>query len=200
MTSYWGASLLALSLLSSAGCKGGEDSDAECVDDGDCEGLAVCDPNQTCRAVECLDSSQCSLGNHCNLESHSCFTGCLEDSDCLAGEVCDTDSTDCVTAACQDAEIDCYIGQQCYPDSGECAMPAGMCLSCSGSGSTTCTETYHGICRYTPGGGYYCLLDCDPSDDAAGPRGFYCLDVSYDESGVYAWYGDCAAANTAPDD
>ncbi|MBW1878261.1 MAG: hypothetical protein JRJ84_07870, partial [Deltaproteobacteria bacterium] len=99
-TSLSPAGLLGLALLLLAGCNAGEDSDSECVDDGDCEGLAVCDPNQSCRAVECLDSSQCSLGNHCNLASHSCFTGCLEDTDCRAGEVYDTGSTDCVAAPC----------------------------------------------------------------------------------------------------
>jgi len=189
------AGLLALLLVA---CKADPTANLECVDDGDCEGLAVCGADNTCRTVECLDSSQCAVGNHCNEESHTCFTGCVEDADCMVGQVCDTETTQCVQGACTDANVDCYIGQSCFED-GTCGRRPGLCLPCTGAGYSECTQTYGGTCAYSYTV-YVCLLPCDPTALAAPPREFTCSDISYDHSGEYYWVGDCAISNdTAPD-
>lgn len=164
----------------------------ECVDDGDCDGIAICDADHTCRQVECLDSSQCGLGNHCSPDANACFTGCLEDTDCIAGQVCDTATTQCIAAQCDDAEIDCWYGELCGvpPEAEEtaereCYLHEAHCVPCSDLGPwpyTECTETHGGVCY-----GGDCLLPCDPESDTPGPRGFECIEVY----GAYHWFGSC---------
>lgn len=182
------APLLALALA----C-GGKTPPGECVDDGDCDGIAVCSAENTCVEVQCLDSTQCPLGTHC--DDHTCFTGCAEDGDCLSGEVCDLTTTQCVAGACRDTDIDCWWGQTCQDD--VCAPLDGQCMPCSGADYTRCVTELGGQCRYILSA-TYCLLPCDPSgsDAAERPRGFDCTDIGY-SSPLYVWWGDCT--KTAPE-
>lgn len=163
---------------------------SSCVDDGDCEGLAVCGSDNTCRTVECRESGQCAMGSHCNPDSHTCFTGCLADQDCFLGQVCEVETTTCVEAACADPVIDCYPGEVCS-DQGECGVPNGLCEPCQyWDAEDPCTAELGGQCLYSYGVGYSCFLPCDPQGQG-GPRDFPCMPLS-EGSETYVFYGDCS--------
>ena len=170
----------------------------ECVDDGDCDGIAVCDGDNTCRTVECTSSSQCALGAHCDPDANACFTGCADDGDCVAGQVCNRTTAQCEAGACEDADVDCWYGELCGrpPEAGlrtpavapverpenECYLDPVHCRLCSEIGYWGCVDQ-GGLCY-----GGECLLPCDPESEVPGPRGFECLDLW----GDFHWYGDCA--------
>lgn len=169
---------------------GGKEPAAECVDDGDCAGVAVCREEGRCQEVQCLDSTQCPIGTHC--DQNTCFTGCAEDADCLSGELCDTITTQCVPGTCRDTEIDCWWGQTCSSVTGDCAPLDGQCMPCSGADYTRCVVELGGACRIW-GGTSWCHVPCDPegSDEADRPRGFNCIDVGF-STPLYVWLGDCS--------
>lgn len=158
-------------------CAGDAQPPGECLDDADCDGVAVCSEDFECVTVTCLDSSQCGLEQYCL--ANQCFTGCAEDTDCLGGFTCDTERYECVLQTCTDTQIDCSYGERCSTDTQECEAPDELCSSCDGPGWQECSDR-GGQCRYG-GGSYYCHTACEEGDEA--PRQFTC------ESGQ--WYGDC---------
>jgi hypothetical protein len=163
-----------------AGCKAA--SAPECVDDGDCDGIAVCNAAQVCEAVQCVESIQCPLGTFCQF--NTCFTGCAEPSDCFPGEVCDVARNQCTEAACVDAELDCRLGEEC--NDGVCAVTPGLCEPCTGSWGGGCSTDPTAACVYV-NDAYVCLPACTPGGDVPGPRGFTCVEYG---SG-HVWYGRC---------
>lgn len=168
----------------------GEVSAPECVDDADCDGVAVCTEAQSCREVQCVESIQCPLGTFCQF--NTCFTGCAETSDCSPGNVCDVARNQCVQSACTDSEIDCRLGEVCGED-GVCRVPSGLCEPCAADWGSACFNTHNGECAYS-GNDYACFTTCDPQAPAGGPRGFTCLEFE----GGHIWYGVCADVETSP--
>jgi len=175
----------------------------ECVDAGDCDGLAVCTEAGTCRTVDCLVSDDCALGSHCNVEANTCFSGCAENTDCTVGQVCDTATTQCVQGECEDAVVDCYPGQTCTE--GTCDRGL-LCEECTTATSDPCAQA-GGTCRYVYSGSgydYLCLTGCDPTATEGGPRDFVCEDIAYNPNNdpaiaVWRWWGDCGRALEAPE-
>ena len=111
--------------------------------------------------------------------------------------MCDAEATECVLAACTDTEVDCWVGQACT-ESGECLRPEGLCMECTTYDDPACEDDLGGVCDYVYElGGYRCFTPCDPEDPASAPRGFECVDRSYDGSDEYVWDGSCAAAEEA---
>ncbi|MBW1881429.1 MAG: hypothetical protein JRJ84_23990 [Deltaproteobacteria bacterium] len=172
-----------------------------CVDDGECEGLAICDPvTAQCREVDCTSSAQCALGNHCDATIHTCVTGCDADSDCLAGESCNTATSACETYGCRTTELDCSYGERCDTSSGSCYQDSDphCLLSNDFSAQLACIYDYSGVLGCwgdidTYGnctGNLYCLLPCNTSDADPCPRGTNCVQAFQNDTSTYC-YGDC---------
>src|SRR5688572_15295251 len=101
--------VVAIGLLGSCGGWG----TPQCSDDGQCEGIAVCDTrSQQCRQVECTSSDQCALGTHCDPVEHACLGGCGNDEDCIAGEICNFEGQ-CEPYGCRTTDLDCHYGENC---------------------------------------------------------------------------------------
>jgi len=175
-------------------------SGGDCVDDGECDGIAICDPQTAqCREVDCTNSTQCPLGNHCDATLNTCVTGCDADSDCLAGENCNTATSACEAYGCRTTELDCSYGEHCDTSSGNCyqdtdphcmvANDITTQLSCiyDYSGQLVCWEAdSYGNCT----GDIYCLLPCNASDNDPCPRGMACVQAFQNDTSTYC-YGDC---------
>jgi hypothetical protein len=165
----------------------------ECADDGECEGIAVCDTRTNlCREVECTSSSQCDLGSHCDAVEHACVPGCEGNEDCIAGETCNFEHQ-CEPYGCRTTELDCHYGENCV--SGECVdnpdphcAPAmtvsaqNMCVNAGGA-----LACFDQACSQI-----YCLLPCSTSDADPCPRGTRCMQPfnPTDDNGFYC-AGDC---------
>lgn len=157
------------------GCGGW--GEIECVDDGDCAGIAVCDARSSqCKDVECTSSEQCALGSHCDDATNACVGGCGSDEDCIAGEICNFDGQ-CEPYGCRTTELDCHYGENCV--SGECVDDTDPhCLPASTlTAQTTCTAAGGTVAcfDYPTCAQLHCLLPCTPATTDPCPRGLSCI-------------------------
>ncbi len=191
------AGALLIGSCTTSGGAGGERRD-----NGECEGIAICNEAGRCEAVECLDSSQCNLGYTCD-DAGTCIQGCGTDDDCLAGETCNANGT-CQAYGCRSTTLDCGYGQRCDAGTGTCVVDA--LPHCD-----TCTSDYYSdSCQLTAPdavcacfgefqgseciGGQYCLVDCDATASEPCPRGYQCAQAFSDVAQTYC-LADCDFIN-----
>lgn len=162
----------------------------QCVDNGQCGDMQAC-IEEECVQVECLASAQCGLEQFCDVQrDYTCKSGCEHNTDCQAGFDCNPDSHQCEAYGCRSTDLDCGYGEVCDESSGECKRAQGdHCKTCSdpyfGSG---CNK---GTCYLFDEESFasYCVVDCNPSQEDACPRGYECVDVLGDGAsyGCFAW-------------
>jgi hypothetical protein len=193
--------LLLLLSLSVTGCSTRDRNQGEsCRDASDCTveagELAACLDGQ-CQAVECLGTEDCPLGTWCPVEddNYACIEGCQTSTDCQAGFSCSAEGQ-CEVYGCRNSNLDCWIGEVCNQDSGECEQ--GDPLHCSecvqdqwlwdDQGTLdTCDDVFQGhdgcggvgsaCLSYQTGGASHCLVPCQDQDEC--PRGYTCQDVDW---------------------
>ncbi|MFT6142276.1 MAG: hypothetical protein ACJAZO_002135 [Myxococcota bacterium] len=172
-------------------------SSLRCLDNGDCEGIAVCNEVGLCEAVECTQPDQCNLGFTCN-DANSCVVGCSGDGDCLAGETCNA-TNQCEPYGCRSTTLDCSYGERCDVATGQCfvdsaphcqaectvdffgdscaAQSPGAACACFEDNGVACTESY-------------CLVECNPASADACPRGYQCGQIFQDNPSSFC-FADC---------
>jgi hypothetical protein len=156
-----------------------------CIDEGDCEGLAICTEFGTCQEVECRSPSHCNLGYTCT--DNACVEGCSTDDDCLAGQTCGEDGQ-CADYGCRTTELDCGYGERCNTGTGQCqADPAPHCEpsctvdlfgdSCELADPAASCFCFGSISGNACVGATYCLVQCSTGADPC-PRGYSCVATS----------------------
>lgn len=173
-------------------------SNLRCVDNGDCEGIAVCNEVGICQAVECTQPDQCNLGFTCD-DTNTCVVGCSGDGDCLAGETCGGNNQ-CVPYGCRSTALDCTYGERCDVGSGQCVVdPAPHCqANCTVdfSGDSCAAQSPGAVCACFEGDGFggcaesACLVQCNPATADACPRGYQCAQVFEGNTNSYC-FADC---------
>lgn len=188
-------SILLASSVFLLSCSGS--SNLRCIDNGDCDGIAVCNEIGICEAVECTQPDQCNLGFTCD-EANTCVVGCSGDGDCLAGETCGA-TNQCEPYGCRTTQLDCSYGERCDAQSGQCiqdtaphcqpqctvdffgdscaAQSPGAACACFADNGVECTESY-------------CLVECNPTSADACPRGYQCAQIFQDNPASFC-FADC---------
>lgn len=179
-------------------CNTDPTANGDCVDDGDCDGIAVCSARGRCEEVQCTDSSMCGIGSHCVKASHTCEAGCGEATDCPAGETCNG-SGQCEPYGCRDTQLDCsyfevcdtstgtcnrspapHCQLDCNPYSGTCAGGAGACFYDGTGGGAACDAGANNVLsNRNPacGNSAWCIpieTGSACSNDSTCPSGWYC--------------------------
>ena len=210
--------MLLLSILFACGGAGGTSNGAVCVDNGQCgEGQACVE--EVCTDVACTSSASCDLGEFCSDKNWTCEAGCLSDSDCSAGSTCNTEKRECEEYGCRSTQLDCEIGELCDVEQteeyGECYEDTrAHCQVCDAGNNSSCPNNASCFvfelgdnCRRDsdcPDGwtcdmmadfqNYChrdrCLVECNPNNANACPRGYQCGDTS--GFGDYHCIADCA--------
>ena len=203
--------LLTVGLVGLLGCN--NEKAPECVDNGQCPEGNACVQN-ACEEVSCLTSAECDINQFCN-PFYECEGGCETSDDCTAGETCKDHV--CDVYGCRSTNLDCEYGEYCDTSSGECKTSSKPhCESCDAAATSSCGsnatcyiwEVDDGTCtgdRDCEDGWYcdniesatsknchqdFCVVDCDPDDENACPRGFTCQDAT--GLGAYGCIADCS--------
>lgn len=190
-------SLLFASVALLTSCSGG--SNLRCVDDGDCDGIAVCNEVGLCQQVECTMPEHCNLGYTCG-DENSCVTGCSGDDDCFAGETCGS-SGQCEAYGCRSTQLDCALGETCNTATGQCEVdPDPHCeQGCTATAfGNTCEQQSPGAecaCFDEDCIDTYCLVTCNPNDADPCPRGYSCAQVFTNTTQNFC-YADCELINS----
>jgi hypothetical protein len=143
--------------------------DPLCVEDDDCEAIAVSDdPSDTCVADECT----CFQGG--------CYRRCSEDLDCRASRQCDAGASVCVPVDGCASDLNCQVTMgdvraECV--NGQCTLPCEIDLDCNAlTGGTFQRVCHQGMCQALgcanddecPGAASGVRLFCTPATDAPG--------------------------------
>lgn len=167
----------------------------DCIDDGECDGIAICSPAGRCEEVECTDSTMCAIGAHCDTTAHSCMTGCGSEGDCAAGESCNAGQ--CAPYGCRETELDCSYGERCDQATHECYVdPALHCTAVPGlQGQAACTSSGGTpVCWDQACNEVYCIIPCDDQDVNACPRGLACAQAIQNDNNTFC-FSDCEYYN-----